>query len=1256
MHHNFDRTAELEVLFSSRILLLDGAMGTMIQRHRLEEEAYRGERFRDWQSDLKGNNDLLSLTQPDIIRAIHQAYLDAGADILETNTFNANRISMADYSMEDLSFELNVASARLACEAAAAASTPDKPRFVAGVLGPTNRTCSLSPDVNDPGFRNISFDELVDAYAEAARGLIEGGADILLVETIFDTLNAKAAIFALEQVFDSDGVRLPVMISGTITDASGRTLSGQTTEAFYNALRHARPISIGLNCALGPEQLRQYVEELARISDTNVSAHPNAGLPNEFGQYDLGPEEMARHISEWAESGFLNIVGGCCGTTPDHIRAIADAVSNTSPREIPEISPHCRLSGLEPLNIGPESLFVNVGERANVTGSAKFKRLILQGSYEEALDVCRQQVEDGAQIIDVNMDEGMLESEQAMVRFLNLIASEPDISRVPVMIDSSKWEILQAGLKCIQGKGVVNSISLKEGEEKFIDQARVIRSFGAAAVVMAFDEEGQAETLARKVEICARAYRILTERVGFPAEDIIFDPNVFAVATGIEEHNGYGVAFIEACREITRTLPHALISGGISNVSFSFRGNNLVREAIHAVFLYHAIKAGLSMGIVNAGQLAIYDELPEELRERVEDVILNRRQDGTERLLEVADKYRGDGTAAGARKEDIAWREWPVDKRLEHALVKGIAEHIEVDTEEARQQAVSSIAVIEGQLMDGMNVVGQLFGDGKMFLPQVVKSARVMKKSVAYLEPFIQAEKQENAPAQGKILMATVKGDVHDIGKNIVGVVLQCNSYEVIDLGVMVPAETILQQAREHRVDIIGLSGLITPSLDEMVHMAKEMERLEMDIPLMIGGATTSKIHTAVKIDPEYSGPVVYVPDASRAVGVASSLLSSGQRDGYIRDLKKTYQEGRTRHAGQRRSRDLATLEQARANPAPVDWTGYQPPLPKALNPEQTGVQDGFSIPFHPTRITRKGAGILICLNDIPLEQIIPYIDWTFFFHAWELKGRYPKILDDAVKGEAARRLFADAEVMLQRVTAEKWLRADAVVGLFPANSQGDDILIYADDSRQQTLASFHFLRKQGKQPKGKYNECLADFIAPSENGQADYLGAFACTAGGGIDERIRVFEQDHDDYSAIMLKAIADRLAEALAEWLHRQVRRHYWGYAADETLDNEQLIAEAYRGIRPALGYPACPDHSEKTLLWELLDAQNSTGIWLTESMAMVPTASVSGLYFSHPESRYFAVGRVGKDQIGDYARRRNMDLAAIERWLAPNLAYDP
>jgi len=1229
MNRSPDLTAELHALLKERILILDGAMGTMIQHHKLEEEAYRGARFADWHCDLKGNNDLLSLTQPAIIREIHQAYLEAGADILETNTFNANRISMADYDMEQLSHEINLASARLAREAADAASTQDRPRFVAGVLGPTNRTCSLSPDVNDPGFRNVDFDDLVEAYSEAARGLIEGGAQILLIETIFDTLNAKAAIFALEQLFEQEKFRLPIMISGTITDASGRTLSGQTTEAFYNSLRHASPLSIGLNCALGPDQLRQYVEELARISETAVSAHPNAGLPNEFGQYDLGPEEMARQIDEWAGSGFLNIVGGCCGTSPDHIRAIAETAATHPPRKLPSIEPQCRLSGLEPLNIAPDSLFVNVGERANVTGSARFKRLILEGNYDQALDVCREQVENGAQLIDVNMDEGMLESQQAMVRFLNLIASEPDISRVPLMIDSSKWEILEAGLKCSQGKVVVNSISLKEGEEKFIRQARLIRQYGAATVVMAFDEQGQADSLRRKVEICTRAYRILTEQVGFPAEDIIFDPNVFAVATGIEEHNPYGIDFIEATRRIKQTLPHALISGGISNVSFSFRGNNLMREAIHAVFLYHAIRAGLAMGIVNAGQLAIYDDLPQELRERIENVVLNRRDDATERLLEIAEKYRGEG-GGSEKKEDLEWRGLPVEKRLEHALVKGVTEYIEEDTEAVRRASARSLDVIEGPLMDGMNTVGGLFGEGKMFLPQVVKSARVMKKAVAYLEPFIQQEKGGTAKAQGKILLATVKGDVHDIGKNIVGVVLQCNSYEVIDLGVMVPAETILQQAHEHKVDIIGLSGLITPSLDEMVHMAKEMERLELRIPLLIGGATTSLIHTAVKIDPAYSGPSVYVPDASRAVGVASSLLSQERRQDYVSQVKGEYENARTRRAGQQQARNLVGLTQARANPTPLDWSGYQPPL------------------------SRK-PGIHI-LDDIPLELITPCIDWTFFFHAWELKGRYPRILDDEQKGEEARKLLSDAQAMLQRIISEKWLRAAAVIGLFPANSLNDDILIYQDETRKQVLTSFHFLRKQGKQPAGKQNASLADFLAPEASGLADHLGAFACTAGLGIDERVAVFEAEHDDYSAIMLKAIADRLAEALAEWLHQQVRVDYWGYAEDEALKNEQLIEEQYQGIRPALGYPACPDHSEKDILWNLLNARENTGIWLTEAKAMVPTASVSGLYFSHPQARYFAVGRVGRDQVEDYAGRKGMGMEEAERWLAPNLAYDP
>jgi 5-methyltetrahydrofolate--homocysteine methyltransferase len=1229
MNRPNDTTAQLLSLLQQRILILDGAMGTMIQRHKLTEADYRGERCADWPTDLKGNNDLLSITQPEIISGIHQAYLDAGADILETNTFGANRISMADYQMESLSYEMNVASAQLARAVADTASTADRPRFVAGVLGPTNRTCSLSPDVNDPGFRNITFDDLVIAYAEATRGLIEGGSDIILIETIFDTLNAKAASFAVEQVFEEDQISLPVMISGTITDASGRTLSGQTTEAFYNSLRHIRPISIGLNCALGPDQLRQYVEEMSRISETHVSAHPNAGLPNEFGQYDLGPDEMATQIQEWAGSGFLNIVGGCCGTSPDHIRAIAKAVADLPPRQLPEIETACRLSGLEPQTITPKSLFVNVGERANVTGSAKFKRLVMEEQFDEALDICREQVQNGAQIIDVNMDEAMLDSKAAMTRFLNLIASEPDISKVPVMVDSSKWEVLEAGLKCIQGKGVVNSISMKEGEANFIRQAQLLKRYGAAAVIMAFDEAGQADTLERKVAICARAYKLLTEQVGFPPEDIIFDPNVFAIATGIDEHNNYGVDFIEATREITRTLPHALISGGISNVSFSFRGNNPVREAIHAVFLYHAIQAGLTMGIVNAGQLAIYDDLPQELRERVEDVVLNRRPDATERLLEIAEQYRGDGSTS-EKKEDLSWRELPVKERLEHALVKGITEYIDEDTEAARQQSKRALEVIEGPLMDGMNRVGDLFGAGKMFLPQVVKSARVMKRAVAYLEPFIQQEKSVNAAPNGKILLATVKGDVHDIGKNIVGVVLQCNSYEVIDLGVMVPAETILKKAKEHKVDIIGLSGLITPSLDEMVHIAKEMERQNMQIPLLIGGATTSLIHTAVKIHPGYSGPSVYVPDASRAVGVASTLLSADRRDEYINSLKTDYAEARERRANQQQNRNLIPLSEAQLNRTPIDWVSYQPPVP--LKP-----------------------GIHL-LKDINLAELVPYIDWTFFFHAWELRGSYPKILQDTEKGVEAQKLFNDAQAMLKQIIDEHWLQAHAIVGILPANSEGDDVTVYQDESRDQVATRFHFLRKQGKQPAGRYNDCLADFIAPKSSGLKDYIGGFACSAGIGIDEKVAEFEANHDDYSAIMLKALADRLAEALAEHLHLQVRKQLWGYAPDEALDNRALIKEQYQGIRPAIGYPASPDHTEKRTLWDLLDIEAQTGIWLTESMAMVPTAAVSGLYFSHPDARYFAVGKLTKDQIADYANRKQISLDEAERWLAPNLGYEP
>ncbi len=1240
-----DTETRLRELLARRILLLDGAMGTMIQRHQLEEADYRGEHFADWPTDLKGANDLLCLTRPEIIRGIHEQYLEAGADILETNSFNATRVSMADYGMEDLVYEINVAAARLAREAADKYSTPEKPRFVAGVLGPTSKTLSISPDVNDPGFRAITFEELAEDYREAARGLIEGGADIILIETIFDTLNAKAAIFAVQDVFAKLGRRLPIMISGTITDQSGRTLSGQVTEAFYNSLRHAEPLSIGLNCALGPDLLRQYVEELSRVSETFVSAHPNAGLPNEFGQYDLDASQMAEQIGEWAESGFLNIVGGCCGTTPEHIAAIAQAVEGRPPRVLPEIEPACRLAGLEPLNITRESLFVNVGERANVTGSARFKRLILNEEYEEALEVCRTQVETGAQVVDVNMDEAMLDGKAAMTRFLNLCAAEPEIAKVPFMIDSSKWEIIEAGLQCVQGKAIVNSISLKEGEEKFRRQARLCRRYGAAVIVMAFDEAGQADTYQRKIEICQRAYRILTEEEGFPAEDIIFDPNIFAVATGIPEHNNYAVDFIEATRWIKQNLPHALVSGGVSNVSFSFRGNNPVREAIHAVFLYHAIRAGMDMGIVNAGQLVVYDEVPEELRNAVEDVILNRDPGAGDRLVELAPKYAGGG-AAEEKKEDLEWREWPVEKRLAHALLKGITEFIEEDTLEALNKLGRPIQVIEGPLMDGMNQVGDLFGAGKMFLPQVVKSARVMKQAVAVLEPYLEAEKAE-CPAEnaGRILMATVKGDVHDIGKNIVGIVLQCNSYEVVDLGVMVPADNILETAREKEVDLIGLSGLITPSLDEMVHVAKEMKRQGFTIPLMIGGATTSKAHTAVKIAPEYEHGVVYVPDASRAVGVASALLSEEQKPDFLAALAEEYEQVRQGRSRKQEARNLATLEEARANRVPIDWQGWQPPRPKALEQPPEGV-----------RLVPKGGGVLAVYDDIPIETLVPYIDWTFFFHAWQLKGRYPKILDDPEKGEEARKLFADAQAMLKQIIDEKWLRARAVVGLFPANARGDDILVYEDEERRQVLTTFHMLRKQGKQPEGKWNHCLADFIAPEEEGRADWIGGFACTAGEGIDDKIAEFEKAHDDYASLMLKALADRLAEALAEWLHEQVRKVLWGYASGEALSNDELIAEKYQGIRPAMGYPASPDHTEKDLLWELLDAEKHAGIWLTESKAMVPTAAVSGLYFAHPESSYFAVGRIGRDQVEEYARRKGMTVEEVEKWLGQNLAYEP
>jgi 5-methyltetrahydrofolate--homocysteine methyltransferase len=1251
--------SKFEQLLQQRILILDGAMGTMIQNYQLDERAYRGTRFDHWQRDVKGNNDLLVLTQPQIISEIHTAYLDAGADILETNTFNANAISMADYGMEELVYELNYEAARLARACCEQKTTDEKPRFVAGVLGPTNRTASLSPDVNNPGFRNVSFDALKQTYYLAIEALVAGGADILLVETIFDTLNAKAALFAIEEFFANTKQKLPVMISGTITDASGRTLSGQTAEAFYNSLRHIQPVSFGFNCALGAKDLRQYVEEIANIADCHVNVHPNAGLPNAFGGYDETPAMMAAEIGEWAQNGFLNIVGGCCGSTPAHIKAIYEAVKACQPRKPKARDYTTRLAGLEPLNIRADSLFVNVGERTNVTGSAAFKRLILDEKYEAALTVARQQVDNGAQIIDINMDEGMLDGEKAMVTFLNLIASEPDISRVPVMLDSSKWNILEAGLKCIQGKGVVNSISMKEGEAKFIEQAKLCRRYGAAVIVMAFDETGQADTMQRKQEICARAYKILTEQIGFPPEDIIFDPNIFAVATGIEEHNNYGVDFIEATRWIKQQLPHVHISGGVSNVSFSFRGNDKVREAIHAVFLYHAIKAGMDMGIVNAGQLAVYDAIPLELREAVEEVILNRRADATERLLTIAEKFKGSG-AGIEQKEDLAWRSLSVEKRLAHAMVKGIDTYVVADTEEARQQSARPIHVIEGPLMAGMSVVGDLFGVGKMFLPQVVKSARVMKKAVAHLIPFIEAEKSGGAKSAGKIIMATVKGDVHDIGKNIVGVVLQCNNFTVVDLGVMVPATQILEAAKRENADMIGLSGLITPSLDEMVHMGKEMERLDFHIPLLIGGATTSKAHTAVKIEPAYKkGVTVWVKDASRAVGVAQNLLSLSTRGEFAAQLRQEYEQVRANYSNRHNVEKLLPLSQARVNKTKIDWTHYTPVVPKQL-----GIQ---------------------VFDDMPLQFLIPYIDWTPFFHTWELKGSYPKIFNDPDKGKEAKQLFADAQKMLQQIVTEKWLKARAVVGLFPANTVNDDDIEVRDVKKSKTIMTLHHLRQQTVKADDKPNRCLADFVAPKDSGKKDYIGAFVVTTGLGIDAHVKRFEQAHDDYSAIMLKALADRLAEAFAEHLHERVRYINWGYAAADVIaenaptqpamqlhrngwtpdfafnntaqfDNEQLLREDYRGIRPAPGYPACPEHTEKDSLWQLLDAEKNTGVMLTESKAMWPAASVSGWYFGHPDATYFAVGKINRDQVEDYAKRKGMALAEAERWLAPNLGYDP
>jgi 5-methyltetrahydrofolate--homocysteine methyltransferase len=1228
--------AALTQAAKERILILDGAMGTQIQGLNLNEDDFRGDRFGDCSCHLQGNNDLLILTQPQAIEDIHYAYAMAGADILETNTFSSTTIAQADYSMEDVVYELNRDGARLARRAAIKAEQKDgRRRFVAGALGPTNRTASMSPDVNNPGYRAVTFDDLRIAYADQVRGLIDGGADIILIETIFDTLNAKAAIFATNEIFEEKGITLPVMISGTITDLSGRTLSGQTPTAFWNSVRHAQPFTIGLNCALGANAMRAHLAEISNVADTFVCAYPNAGLPNEFGQYDESPEAMAAQLEGFASEGLLNIVGGCCGSTPEHIRAIAEAVGKYPPREIPEIETHMRLSGLEPFTLTKDIPFVNVGERTNITGSAKFRKLITAGDYATALDVARDQVANGAQIIDINMDEGLIDSEKAMIEFLNLIAAEPDIARVPVMIDSSKWDVIEAGLKCVQGKPLVNSISMKEGEEAFIAYAKKVRAYGAAVVVMAFDTEGQADTLERKVEICTRAYELLTKEAGFPPEDIVFDPNVFAVATGIEEHNGYGVAFIEATKQITETLPHVHISGGISNLSFSFRGNEPVREAMHAVFLYHAIQVGMDMGIVNAGQLAVYESIDPELREACEDVVLNRRDDGTERLLDLAERYKG---AAGkeARERDLAWREWSVGKRIEHALVNGITEFIDVDTEEARLEAERPLHVIEGPLMAGMNVVGDLFGAGKMFLPQVVKSARVMKQAVALLLPHMEAEKLANGgtgerESAGKVLMATVKGDVHDIGKNIVGVVLACNNYEIIDLGVMVPATKILQTAREQNVDIIGLSGLITPSLDEMVHVASEMEREGFDIPLLIGGATTSRVHTAVKINPRYhQGQTIYVTDASRAVGVVSNLLSKDIKPGYIETIRAEYAKVADAHARNEADKQRLPLAKARANAHKIDWSAYTPPKPAFIG----------------TRI----------FENYDLAEIARYIDWTPFFQTWELKGRYPAILDDEKQGAAARQLFDDAQAMLTKIITEKWFNPKAVIGLWPAGAVGDDIRVFTDENRKEDLATFYTLRQQLSKRDGRPNVALSDFVAPLDSGKQDYIGAFVVTAGIeeiAIAER---FERANDDYSSILVKALADRFAEAFAELMHENVRKEYWGYAPDEALAPDELIGEPYRGIRPAPGYPAQPDHTEKETLFRILDAEAKINVRLTESYAMWPGSSVSGIYLAHPESYYFGVAKVERDQVEDYSQRKSMPIEDVERWLGPILNYVP
>lgn len=1216
-------------ILKDKILVLDGAMGTMIQQYKLKEEDFRGERFKDHSAHLQGNNDLLSITRPDIIKEIHQTYIEAGADIIETNTFSSTSIAMADYQMEDLAYELNLQSALIAKELTVAftKANPDKPKFVAGSIGPTNRTTSISPDVNNPGYRATNFDQLVAAYFEQVRGLADGGVDILLVETVFDTLNCKAALFAIQEYFNETGKKLPVMVSGTITDASGRTLSGQTVEAFWNSISHIPLLSVGLNCALGAEQLKTYIQELSRIANVNISAHPNAGLPNEFGEYDQSAFEMGEIIDDFLKEGLLNIIGGCCGTTPAHIKTIAEKAAKHQPRKIPAIKRATRFSGLEPLTIYADTLFVNVGERTNVTGSKKFSNLILNDKFEEALTVARHQVEGGAQVIDVNLDEGMLDSEEAMTNFLNLMASEPDICRLPIMIDSSKWSVIEEGLKCVQGKSIVNSISLKEGEENFKENAHKVRQYGAGVIVMAFDEEGQADNYERKIKICERSYRILTEEVGFPPEDIIFDPNILTIATGIEEHNNYAVDYMNAVKWIKENLPYCKVSGGVSNISFSFRGNNVVREAMHAAFLYHAIQAGMDMGIVNAGMIEVYEEIDKKLLELVEDVILNRSPDATERLVDFAETVKQKGKVI---VKDEAWRSAPVEERLSHALVKGIVDHIENDTEEARQKLPKPLDVIEGPLMDGMNIVGDLFGAGKMFLPQVVKSARVMKKAVAYLLPYMEKEKMgKPRSTAGKILLATVKGDVHDIGKNIVGVVLGCNNYEVIDLGVMTPLDKILSEAVKQNVDIVGLSGLITPSLDEMVYVAAEMKKRNFNIPLLIGGATTSRIHTAVKISPHYDHQVIHVNDASRSVTVAGKLLSS-QNESYSTEIKEEYQKLREGHLARSKEKKYITIEQARKNQHKVDWGKTEITTPSFLGNKS--------------------------FINYPLEEIVPYIDWTPFFHTWELKGSYPKIFNDPEKGTAAKKLFDDAQELLNKIVKEKLLEARAVIGFYPANTLDyDTIVLYKDDSRKEELDRLFTLRQQGQKAKGLPNFSFSDFIAPKPTGRNDYIGGFAVTVGVGIEKILKKFEAELDDYNIIMVKALADRLAEAFAELMHLRVRKEFWGYDAGESLDQESLIKEKYKGIRPAPGYPGCPDHTEKLTLFNLLKADKNASIVLTENLAMYPASSVSGFYYSHPESRYFGLGKINKDQVIDIAQRKGMAVEELERWLSPNLSYD-